>query len=174
MSCLLASWRCLIGLAGGSPAATHFLYFAKESKQRKATPAVRDPFASLRGTLRCSPQAVSAQIVLLTPNPHPSPPRSGWACDEWQKRDQGRALFERNEVKRVCADPRFCRSSQVARSAAKGPGQPGRLFFGDFLLAKQKKVTCRRATPGQQAHPRPASTVAAVIQLFLSIRGYKC
>ncbi len=52
--------------------------------------------------------------------------------------------------RRVCADPRFCRSSQVARSAAKGPGQPGRLFFGDFLLAKQKKVTCRRATPGQQ------------------------
>ena len=53
--------------------------------------------------------------------------------------------------RRVCADPRFCRSSQVARSAAKGPGQPGRLFFGDFLLAKQKKVTCRRATPGQPA-----------------------
>jgi hypothetical protein len=24
----------------------------------------------------------------------------------------------------------------------------GRLFFGYFLLAKQKKVTCRRATPG--------------------------
>ena len=57
--------------------------------------------------------------------------------------------------RRVCADPRFCRSSQVARSAAKGPRQPGRLFFGNFLLAKQKKVTCRRATPGQQT---PAKT----------------
>ena len=52
--------------------------------------------------------------------------------------------------RRVCADPRFCRSSQAARSVAQGPRQPGRLFFGDFLLAKQKKVTCRRATPGQQ------------------------
>jgi len=50
--------------------------------------------------------------------------------------------------RRVCADPRFCPSSQVARSEAKGLGQPGRLFFGDFLLAKQKKVTGRRATPG--------------------------
>jgi hypothetical protein len=25
---------------------------------------------------------------------------------------------------------------------------PGRLFFGSFLLAKQKKGTSRRATPG--------------------------
>ena len=58
--------------------------------------------------------------------------------------------------RRVCADPRFCRSAQVARSEAKGPGQSGRLFFGDFLLAKQKKVTCRRATPGQQASAKLA------------------
>ena len=50
--------------------------------------------------------------------------------------------------RRVCADPRFCPSSQVSRSEAQGPRQPGRLFFGDFLLAKQKKVTGRRATPG--------------------------
>ena len=52
--------------------------------------------------------------------------------------------------RRVCADPRFCQSSQVARSEAQGPRQPGRLFFAYFLLAKQKKVSCRRAPPGQQ------------------------
>ncbi len=50
------------------------------------------------------------------------------------------------------ADPRRNRAAQVARSEAKGPGQSGRLFFGDFLLATQKKVTCRRATPGLLAH----------------------
>jgi hypothetical protein len=33
--------------------------------------------------------------------------------------------------------PRFC-----------GAMNPGRLFFGSFLLAKQKKGTSRRATPG--------------------------
>ena len=33
------------------------------------------------------------------------------------------------------------RASQVARSAAKGHAQQGRFFFGDFFLAKQKKVT---------------------------------
>jgi hypothetical protein len=54
--------------------------------------------------------------------------------------------------RRVCAAPRFCRSSQVARSEAKGPGQPGRLSFAYFSLAKQRKVSCRRATPGRQ-HP---------------------
>jgi len=31
----------------------------------------------------------------------------------------------------------------------RGRRHQGRLFFGDFLLAKQKKVTCSRATPGQ-------------------------
>jgi hypothetical protein len=76
--------------------------------------------------------------------------RSGWACDELKKRDQGGALFERIAVERVCADPRFFGAAQVARSKAQGHGQPGRLFFAHFLLAKQKKVSCRRATPGQQ------------------------
>ena len=52
--------------------------------------------------------------------------------------------------RRVCADPRFCPSAQVARSEAKGPRQPGRLSFAYFSLAKQRKVSCRRATPGRQ------------------------
>ena len=47
--------------------------------------------------------------------------------------------------------------------------QRGRLFFGDFLLATQKKVTCRRATPGQQAN----HTLPITLTTSLS-RGYKC
>ncbi len=35
-----------------------------------------------------------------------------------------------------------------------GRRQQGRLFFAYFLLAKQKKVSCRRATPGLQRQPR--------------------
>jgi hypothetical protein len=39
------------------------------------------------------------------------------------------------------------------RSASEGGRrQQGRLFFAYFLLATQKKVSCRRATPGQQTH----------------------
>ena len=45
-----------------------------------------------------------------------------------------------------------------------GRRQQGRLFFGDFLLARQKKVTCRRATPGLLADQRPSVHVAASIQ----------
>ncbi|VTU31225.1 hypothetical protein H6CHR_03556 [Variovorax sp. PBL-H6] len=37
--------------------------------------------------------------------------------------------------------PRVKRAPQVARSEAEGHAQWGRLFFGYFLLAKQKKVT---------------------------------
>ena len=52
------------------------------------------------------------------------------------------------------ATPR-ARASQVARSAAEGHGQRGRLFFGYFLLARQKKVTAPPgAHPGQQ-RPQP-------------------
>ncbi len=65
------------------------------------------------------------------------------------RRCQGRQLFE---PKASSADPRRNRAAQVARSEAEGPGQSGRLVFGDFLLATQKKVTCRRATPGLPAN----------------------
>ena len=58
-------------------------------------------------------------------------------------------LFERSAQRAVSsAAPPHERAPQVARSEAKGHGQWGRLFFGSFLLAKQKKGT---APPG--AHP---------------------
>ncbi len=62
--------------------------------------------------------------------------------------DQGCALFEPQASLR---GPRLKRAPQAARSAAQGRRHQGRLFFGDFLLVKQKKVTRCRATPGQQA-----------------------
>ena len=66
--------------------------------------------------------------------------------------------------RRVCADPRFGQSAQVARSAAKGPSQPGRLSFAYFSLAKQRKVSRRRATPGQQAPAEPTQpTIHSVV-----------
>ncbi|CAN5174669.1 hypothetical protein BH10PSE16_BH10PSE16_07270 [soil metagenome] len=46
--------------------------------------------------------------------------------------------------------PRLSSSSTGCLKRSARPQAAGRLFFGDFLLAKQKKVTCRRATPGQQ------------------------
>ena len=58
----------------------------------------------------------------------------------------GPQLFERSEF---CGPPPES-SSTGCPKRSEGIQTAGRLFFGDFLLAKQKKVTSRRATPGQQ------------------------
>jgi hypothetical protein len=45
----------------------------------------------------------------------------------------------------------------------RGPGPSGRIFFGDFLLATQKKVTCRRATLGMSRKPNAFKINAAAV-----------
>src|SRR5690606_36580969 len=52
--------------------------------------------------------------------------------------------------------PRNRHAAGLPRSAAKGSQTGGRLLFGDFLLAKQEKVTCCRATPGLCPQPKHA------------------
>jgi hypothetical protein len=59
--------------------------------------------------------------------------------------DEGLRMFE--PAGRVCADPGPVEHRRLPRRS-RGHRHQGRLFFGDFLLAKQKKVT---ALPG--AHP---------------------
>ena len=80
--------------------------------------------------------------------PHPLCMRRG----AQRPADQGSRLSERSAAQRVRARPRWTRAPQVARSEAQGRRQWGRLFFGDFLLAKQKKVT---APPGALPGSRP-------------------
>ena len=82
--------------AGGSPAATHFLCFAKESKQRKATPGS----SPLRGSLRCSRVKAAAEL--------------GLECATTQK-----VLFVL-ATQTVLADYPFTRSA--ARRLSWGPG----------------------------------------------------
>src|SRR5215217_650338 len=69
------------------------------------------------------------------------------------RRKKGRACLSAASLR----GPRLKRAPQVARSEAKGRAQWGRLFFGYFLLAKQKKVT---RLPGR--HPgsslKPSAT----------------
>ena len=50
-----------------------------------------------------------------------------------------------------CLDRRRNRAAQVARSASVGTQTAGRLSFAYFSLAKQRKVSCCRATPALQA-----------------------
>ena len=89
--------------------------------------------------------------------PHPLCMRRG----AQRPADQGSRLSERSAAQRVRARPRWTRAPQVARSAAQGRRQWGRLFFAYFLLAKQKKVSRPPGrTPGsrpQQRHTAPSA-----------------
>ena len=60
------------------------------------------------------------------------------------------SLSERSAAQRVCEARPPTRAAQGSPAPFAGPANPGRLFFGYFLLAKQKKVTCRRATPARR------------------------
>ena len=87
--------------------------------------------------------------------PHSCLSRPGWACAAQGKRDQGRALFEPQASLR---GPPLSLSSAGCPKRSEGTQTAGRFFFGYFLLAKQKKVTSRRATPGlrpQKNRPHP-------------------
>jgi hypothetical protein len=66
----------------------------------------------------------------------------------------GPALSERSEFSRTPLGS----STAGCPKRSVGTQTAGRLFFGDFLLAKQKKVTGRRATPGQQASAKKTTT----------------
>jgi hypothetical protein len=94
-------------------------------------------FACKRFALACFPnprQHFSSHPVLAGPSSADGGGRSGQTC-----------LSEAS-----CLDRRRNRAAQVARSAAKGPRLRVAFSLVTFLLAKQKKVTSRRATPGQQ------------------------
>ena len=77
--------------------------------------------------------------VLASPHPNPSlfPHPLGWAEERRQERTRASDCLSR---RRVRARPRFCRAPQVARSEAEGPRLSGRLSFGYFSLATQRKV----------------------------------
>ncbi len=40
-------------------------------------------------------------------------------------------------------------AGRAAQGTPEGAASQGALFFGDFLLGKQKKITSRRAAPGE-------------------------
>jgi hypothetical protein len=170
---------CGADLPGLAPAG-EVLFFAspKQSTQKKGEPGA----SSLRvaqGTLRCSATAGSAEtrpagsdicasfsaVACATrlrtrrQEPKAQDRRSDlrvplWLCrgaQAWP--ETGRRMSE--PVGRVCADPGQGEHRRLPRQR-RGHRYQGRLFFGDFLLAKQKKVT---ALSG--AHPDRVSPAGA-------------
>ena len=79
--------------------------------------------------------------------------RSGWACGGWQKRDQGRALFERSEFART---PAFVAHHRLPEAKRRDPASRVAFSLPTFFWRSKRQVGCRRATPGQQAKAKPA------------------
>ena len=93
------------------------------------------------------------------PNPLPVPPpfwlRRG---AEVQTDQDGRLSEPKASSSPAPAGPS---TAGCPRSASEGGRrQQGRLFFAYFLLAKQKKMSCRRATPGLLADRGSADRLA--------------
>jgi hypothetical protein len=103
-------------------------------------------------------QSGSGEVALCASSPprigigfrYYSPPPVRLGRGAQAKADQGERL---SEPKASSSEtPLLPSTAGCPEAQRRGPRLSGRLFFGDFLLAKQKKVTCRRATPGQQAN----------------------
>ena len=222
-------WRCLVGLAGGCPAATHFsLLRQRKVSKRKAT-RLSGSRRCASGNLRCPGKtgvgvnslhcvALEQRAALIPffrgitgpdrtgpsgngiqeaeqPNNHrarslvsnainsiascaapsctngtfeaqmrvpesvsvpASPVLAGPVLDKESRIRAARCLSEAS-----LRGPRLSLSSTGCLKRSARPQTAGRLFFGNFLLAKQKKVTCRRAPPGQ---PNQAKSNALQIQ----------
>jgi hypothetical protein len=107
-------------------------------------PALLGPARRVVGTDTGRPDARSASG--RSPNPFPLPTPS--ACAEERRSSRIRAS-DCLSVASSSSTPAGPSTAGCPRSASEGGRrQRGRLFFAYFLLAKQKKVSSRRATPG--------------------------
>ena len=82
-----------------------------------------------------------SRVVISSPStyPNPFPARSGWACAGSKKRDQGRALFEQNAVKRVCAAPVFCSQHRSPAAKRRAPGSRVAFSLLTFFWRSKRK-----------------------------------
>ena len=78
--------------------------------------------------------------------------RPGRACATPQKRDQGRALFERSEFART---PAFAGVAQVARSAAQGLGLRVAFSLVTFFWRSKRKLLAAGQPPASPTHEKP-------------------
>jgi len=65
-------------------------------------------------------------------------------------------------IVRVYEPPGWLDKTKVPRRG----GKEGALFFGYFRLCKQKKVTCRRATPGNLGASECVNARPGTVYLF--------
>ena len=141
-------------------------YQQPNSQQPKTRNAGESTYAcTTKDTLNLIAACVDTTCVIGTFYVKPGSPNSfatrpGWACAVSPKRDQGRALFERNAVERVCADPRFGLTAQVARSAAQGPRLRVAFSLVTFFWRSKRKLLAAGRLPAPNRRPSPAARKA--------------
>ncbi len=168
---LVDGWLAVVGSSGLAPAASYFsLLRQRNLTKRKATRLSGPLRGALRCSNQAGSRANSPLAQTSTcPDPLDSPLLSPATRDflgtekfRLHRESESESVSDRfpqtpsvraeqrsktGNQKRAClsaaslhASP-VLRAAQGARSEAQGRGRQGRLFFGDFLLAKQKKVT---------------------------------
>ena len=114
----------------------------------------------LRSLRQCSPMAPQRPVLLGGPNGGLGRDNTGplnftvvnWRCNFWSSgafrgprgpaekrsglRGSRRALSESSQLKTVMTSSAAAEDREHRRAVAQRPGRRGRLFFGDFLLAK--------------------------------------
>jgi hypothetical protein len=135
-----------------------FAYFLLAKQEKVSRPPGRDPacWQTSREDENGDGSRIKSGMTsekIGAPFVHPS------VCAEERRQKRIRAC-DCLSRRRVRARPGWTEHRRLpsAASAKEGRRQQGRLFFGDFLLARQKKVTCRRATPGLWAYPTTRGT----------------
>ena len=143
---------------------------------RSAAPAQRVALAPARWGRAQRSEAMARGAVWMFGCPTPAGCACGGAVVGWHARRSARASCSDSpwmSERRAAAQsefhgaPRNRPDAGVPRSEAQGSQTGGRLFFGDFLLAKQKKVT---RTPGDS---RPPPSTQASSPISPTTRYYK-
>jgi len=118
------------------------------------------------GSRKARPRRSPIANPNLNRTPIPPPPPFCMRRGAQGQTDQGERLSEPKASS--SSTPAGPSTAGCPRSVSEGGRrQQGRLFFAYFLLAKQKKVSCRRATPGQQASltlPKPIQSATAILR----------
>ncbi|MDB5890578.1 MAG: hypothetical protein JWP47_1409 [Polaromonas sp.] len=164
-------------LAGGCPAASPFSLLRQKKVTHERRPAVLGPYALLRATCEkgrnrgsaelacdsdsCSPDpgfspfrrlsqngagGIGSGEARVASNPNPKSESRFRLPQPLLYAKKGLCLLERSEF---AQDPAFAEHHRFPVAKRR---QQGRLSLGSVSLAKQRKGTCRRATPGQRHH----------------------
>ena len=104
---------------------------------------------------QASARARAAQdtcCVFESDPPRSRQPRSGWACDEWQKRDQGRALPE--AIAEFARTPAFAAHHRLPEAKRRDPDSRVAFSLVAFFRRSKRKLLAAGQPPANRPMQR--------------------